>query len=465
MKAYIIFFGSLSAILSLQASTSITFNQDKPDRLYVQSYIISSDTGSSDIKNKNNDSNGNPAPDYTGVISYHDKKFTDTHTLNWSDGSPGSEQFYWYEIILWDISGGVGGTTRDTTYNTVWPACTWENLVDGVKTMTGYGSDDYNTNAGPPPIQKESCNIDVPLVDNSGQAFFPPFFYPFYLNPVFAKWTEEDHGSRHAQAKMKLQTGGKSSSRLRNVFGFTATATRRFPQKHPIFTSGFNIIPSIPVSQDKIKLGDIGVMPATGLKYKILPDNDEVDVTPIVDGADYYVFDATATKYHSYFDLYVEQATDGYSFIPYSDTNNVGHVFWQFNTSVPSDVMQYIPADLTKYLARYCGFFPSNGLFTLPGQMKFDSDNLPYNIHRRFYIGFPDLIDGLQYTKDITLHPPVYSLISFACVGAGRAAGFAADVYALPADSSPQNFGVKLIEMYAGPFDDETDTFYSGAPY
>jgi hypothetical protein len=205
-------------------------------------------------------------------------------------------------------------------------------------------------------------------------------------------------------------------------------------------------------------------MPATGTLYKILPDDTTVDVTPTVSGMDYYTFNVSESKYHSYYDLYDEQANPGYSFMPYG-TNEVGHAFWQFSTEAPSDALQYISTNLTKYLGTSCGFFPSNGLFTLPGQMEFGGANGSANIHRRFYIGFPDLINGLEFTKDTTLTPPDYVLTAFNCVGAARGAGFAADVFALPWDESPQNFGVTLVQMYPGPFDDETDTFYSTAPY
>jgi hypothetical protein len=62
-------------------------------------------------------------------------------------------------------------------------------------------------------------------------------------------------------------------------------------------------------------------------------------------------------------------------------------------------------------------------------------------------------------------------LDAFNCVGAAIGAGFAADVFGLPWDMTPQNFGVTLIEMYPapgqiiGPFIDTADIFYSSAPY
>jgi hypothetical protein len=330
---------------------------------------------------------------------------------------------------------------------------------DGTVTETGYGSDDYDEHVGSPIIW-EHCDTGVPLVDETGVYLWPPGTWDdtAYLMNLNQKAT------RHAQAKIKLQTGGKSGSRLHNLFGFTASATHIVGVKDPPPFNENNFVQNVSVPQQNIVLGSVGTMPATGTLYKILPDDTTVDVTPTVSGMDYYTFNVSESKYHSYYDLYDEQANPGYSFMPYG-TNEVGHAFWQFSTEAPSDALQYISTNLTKYLGTSCGFFPSNGLFTLPGQMEFGGANGSANIHRRFYIGFPDLINGLEFTKDTTLTPPDYVLTAFNCVGAARGAGFAADVFALPWDESPQNFGVTLVQMYPGPFDDETDTFYSTAPY
>jgi hypothetical protein len=94
----------------------------------------------------------------------------------------------------------------------------------------------------------------------------------------------------------------------------------------------------------------------------------------------------------------------------------------------------------------------------------------PYNIKRTFYIGFPDLLNGLEFTKGIYDAPPEWSATGYNCVSAARGAGFAADVFGLPGDTSPQNFGITLMQMYSpilssDPFDDEIDIFYSSAPY
>jgi hypothetical protein len=223
--------------------------------------------------------------------------------------------------------------------------------------------------------------------------------------------------------------------------------------------------PTAPIAATSLTV--LGKHPgADGNLWIALPDNSVQDFTVTAPASHY---NASATKYKSYFDVYVQQANPGYSFMIFNPTNDVGHAFWQFRTEAPSEALQYISSSLTAFLGNKWGFYPSNGLFTVPGMVQNDNSH-SYNIKRTFYIGFPDLINGLEYTRGLAASPPVYVLSAFNCVGAVRGAGFAADVFGLPWDESPQNFGVTLIQMYppilsSDPFDDEVDVFYSATPY
>jgi hypothetical protein len=49
----------------------------------------------------------------------------------------------------------------------------------------------------------------------------------------------------------------------------------------------------------------------------------------------------------------------------------------------------------------------------------------------------------------------------FNCVDAVRWAGYSVNVFALPVEETPQNFGITLTKIYLGPFEDDTDIFYS----
>jgi hypothetical protein len=305
---------------------------------------------------------------------------------------------------------------------------------------------------------------------------------------------------RTAHVAVKIKTGGKSTSKLRNLI---FVALKVYPDVvNRIENSGqgtiidgqvggpfdsfvaprpwqpVNVYEYSNVPPSSISLGSYGNTVSNSImgvaeKYLILPDNADVDITPSVSGLDNYsVYFTAPQKYHSYFDVYVQQATPGYSLYFYSQTNDVGHAFWRFRSDAPADALQYISASITGYLGQKWGFYPSNpnNLFTAPGQLQNDA-NHPFNISRTFYIGFSDLLQGLIYTRGISNAPPVYSLSSFNCVGAARGAGFTADVFGLPWDETPQNFGVTLIGIYPAPgqnmlpFIDTTDVFYSSAPY
>ncbi len=442
MKTYFIFLCLLISACLASATTQTAVNQDKPARLYVKSYGMG-DSGS-----------------YNEVISFDTQTWNLTFNgnVNWSDGSAGTGS--WTSrvediTLLWDDTCSVNASWH-------WPVSSWPNLSATV-TVT-YLTETYyypprppysygftNTSTGQTaPVFWEHCDMDV-----------ESNYYDIYGGQV--QTTER----RTAQATLKLQTGGKATSKLRNLFCLSGSAQQINPN-NTIDANPYNgNVGYIYEKQmgayfppQNISIGSYGNLNSSGVLYKILPDNADVDVTPYVAGADYYTFSVSAQKYHSYFDLYVQQANPGYSYMPYG-TNDVGHAFWRFSTEAPNNALQYISASLTNFLSHSMGFYPSNGLFTVPGQVRND-DAHPANIHRKFYIGFPDLINGLEFTRGISNAPPIYSLTGYNCVSAARNAGCFAGVHAVPEDVSPQNFGVTLVlYMYPGPFLDNTDIFYS----
>jgi hypothetical protein len=441
MKNYFAFLCLIISAGLAEATTQTSLSQDKPPRLYVKSY--------NEQVNGSGPANYGPG-DGGDALTYNEN-------CDWHDGSGGSFSqaalysastgLTWYRNITVNSPSGESpnpvGTEIDTSICNLIPYYNWVNT---------YSNAVFD-------VYQEHCDINVPLSVPNGKITV----------------------SRTAQTIMKLETGGKATSRIKNLVAITASVAPNnlqydfgdwdsaFPYWDDMFWEGG---PSIPIPLSSVSIGSYGTLNANGVLYKILPDNADVDITPYVAGVDSYTFGVSAQKYHSYFDLYVQQANPGYSLIFYSQTNDVGHAFWQFRTDAPSDALQYISANLTGYLGQKWGFYPSNpnNLFTALGQLQNDT-NHPANISRTFYIGFPDLLQGLIYTRGISNAPPVYCLSSFNCVGAARGAGFAADVFGLPWDESPQNFGVTLIEMYPapgqiiGPFIDTNDVFYSSAPY
>ncbi|MGD0207025.1 MAG: hypothetical protein ABSC89_05395 [Verrucomicrobiota bacterium] len=277
---------------------------------------------------------------------------------------------------------------------------------------------------------------------------------------------------RGAQAVLKLQTGGKATSRLRNVIGLTGSAVQAIPTfPDPSFTSHWGQIwlmcywgdhvsgTNIPSQQ--ISIGSYGNLNGNGVLYKILPDNTEVDVTPQVSGSDYYTFNVSPQKYYSYFDLYVEQPNPGYSFLPIYN-GDFGHAFWSLRTDAPSDALQYISSSLRAYLGTF-GFYPgTNGSIcsSAPGQVQNNSGHAA-NVKRTFYIGYPNLLNALAYVRGISQAPPPYCWSGINCVAEAVFTGGQAGVHVLPGDQSPQNFGAMLVQIYPGPFFDTNDVFTS----
>jgi hypothetical protein len=278
MKTFSILFCLLAGITAACASSSPIYpNQDKPMRLYVESYDLG-ETGNDHWSEYDYDQNGN------AVSFYVDDRRGETSAA-WFDGSGGNGEWIWHE----QISDDYGSQTNDSHSVTVWPASSYPDVADGTVTMTGYGSDDYDETAGSP-IVWEHCDIGVPIVDSSdtdvenlygsGDSYF----------------TYQDHEARHAQAVIKLQTGGKAKSQRQNLIAFNGSANRTIPVRDPFWHSPGLYVqrPSIPPQNITVNGKALG---SDGNLYVILPDNDEVDVTPTVDGMDYYTFGLTANKY------------------------------------------------------------------------------------------------------------------------------------------------------------------------
>ena len=271
-----------------------------------------------------------------------------------------------------------------------------------------------------------------------------------------------------AHTTMILHTGGRPTSRLRNVIalnGWGASQMIFNVYNNALqFSGGFCGYygggPNFPARN--VSLGSFGALNANGTKYVILPDNATADITPMVAGAPRYVFNiGSVQKYYSYFDLYVEQPNPGYSFLPIYN-GDFGHAFWSLRTDAPSDALQYISSSLRAYLGTF-GFYPgTNGSICSsdPGQVQNNSGHAA-NVKRTFYIGYPNLLNALAYVRGISQAPPPYCWSGINCVAEVVFTGGQAGVHVLPGDQSPQNFGAMLVQMYPGPFFDTNDVFTS----
>lgn len=242
-------------------------------RLYVESYELTA-TGNDHWSEYDYAQQNGP----TGYFYVDDRRGETSES--WYDGTGGNGEWLWHE----QISAPGGGQINDSHSGTVWPPSSYPNVADGTVTMTGYGSDDYETNAGSPIIW-EHCDLGVPLVDMSDTYTE----HDFWNNYSYSYFTYQDHETRQAQAVIKLQTGGKAASQRQNLFVFNGSANRTVPVRDPSWHN-----PLLPVLQISIPFQNITVagkaLGNDGNLYLGLPDNQDVDVTPTVSGIDYYTF-------------------------------------------------------------------------------------------------------------------------------------------------------------------------------
>ena len=340
-----------------------------------------------------------------------------------------------------------------------WPPSSWPNLVAGTQTAAGdYDPLTFDTNIPPPAVALEHCAISFPYDGswtNSNNTYAGIFENGGYKGCYV----------RNADVAYKLQTGGKAVPRRNNLWCISASATQWTPINEGAGSEPNVVFLSQPIDPQSIII-DGKSLNSHGKMWRLYADGDTQDVTVHVPNVDYFTFSLVPQKYLSYFDLYVQQANPGYSFYPTGEYD-VGHAFWQFRTEAPNEAFKYISASLTNFLGKSWGFYPTNdpppslwNLLTVPGFVEDDSSH-SHNIRRTFYIGFPDLLNGLDFTRGIYTAPPDWSATGFNCVSAARDAGYFGGVHALPWDMTPQNFGVTLVRMYPGPFEDDTDIFDS----
>ncbi len=438
------FFTSLAIIFSrlfLEASVQISVTQDKPPYLYVKSYTLA-DSGFAN----NGWTNYWADADNTGT-NFSDDNLTFYGSINFTNQKGGS--LSWNAIdnnhghsisLLWDTVGTITAWDTASLFCQSNAAGTLTEIFHGV----AYPSD--FTNIYPYEI--------FPLWEHAD--FVKPFEGAYYENgPGYNKMLEQ----RTAQAVIKLKTGGKSTSRLRNLIGLTAYATQMYPTDSEWYASpwagGYEYMQSIVLTSyaptnvlpQNIALGSYGTLGTNGIKYLILPDNADVDVTPSVAGMDYYSFNVgQPQKYHSYFEVFVNQPHPGAVFYT---LETAGHAFWQFKTDAPADALQYLDTSLTAFVNHSWGFYPNGAWCGLPGQLGND-DSHGYSVKRVFYIGFPDLISGLQFTRGVKTSPPEYCLAidGYSCVGAAVDAGRNAGIWLPDWEWTPQNFGVEILLKY-----------------
>lgn len=437
MKVSLIFLCFFLSVGFTSATTQTSMSQDRPPRLYIKSYS-ETDAGSGFYHYKSSNNAG-----------------TDDHlnfngNVNYQDGSSASMSWHSHEETslpdISDYTANFPSSILTEIYSDTGP--TWSRSFTNIYVTSIHvgGANGQIT-----------VNDDRPRIDNL-----------FQYNPFHTTVTRTVH------TLMKLQTGGKPGSKLKNLFKFSGITTAQMSPADAYYGSpvwgtygtGFgysyigraNTITNL--RPEQIAIGSYGALSTNGVLYKIIADDDDVDVTPHVQNVDYYSFDfPSPQKYRSYFEVFVNQPSPGKQ-ITHSDT--AGHAFWQFKTDAPADALRYISPSLTTFLNHNWGFYPHGALCGTNGILAND-DAHGKNVARVFYIGFPDLIGGLQFTRAMSNAPPIYciAISGYSCVGAATSAGKIAGIK-LPSeelDVFPQNFGASILVRFPGDQEDYTPRY------
>lgn len=411
---------------------------DRPIRLYMKTYA-DSDTGESVSEYFYTGGNWAKA-DRTGTLSG-----------SWQDYGGGASSWNWLGV---DTSNN-GNLTQTDWVDATFAASLWPDIEE---TIVNASQDDLDSGFDP---NMEHCDIGEPVIDISGS-----YSCPEYLQ------TEKDTENRHAQATMILQTGGKAQSGRQNLFVINASAAQILCVKAPIPLWQNPPPPSPPPILPQQICVDGQCLDANGNAYLILPDNSEIDVTPQVDGIDFYTFGITAQKYKSYFSVYVAQPDPTGTWVPNPDDPSgttgttvylpwlpgvgPGHAWWCVTTEAPADAVTKLNQSSVnlEYLGAQVGYGPKGGVslwnsttksfLTAPGQFPYPYGGSP-TTNAIYSIDFKSIFDGLSYEEALKAAPGNYSVANPAntCVTKTRECGAAVGI-TLPGDASPEFFGFDL---------------------
>jgi len=268
-------------------------NIDKQPRLYMESYTESDGSTSGGVYST-------VPPDAPCYWTYN---FAGASSCYWTDnvGGVGSYAFN-FHFANNDCNGGYDNPWL--TMSKTSPASPWESITAGIYFQTN--GDNYNdfgysgnssgayTNSWMPPIVWEHC--DELLWVGVGAAGWP---YQWQ-----GSWYESDSNNtglyhRNADAVLKLKTGGKGLSKLKNLFQLASTATEVLDPH--AYADGFQSLQMIPGSTQSIPPQNITIdghpVGSDGNQWRAYEDNDTRDVTPRVKNKDFYTFTLDKQKY------------------------------------------------------------------------------------------------------------------------------------------------------------------------
>ena len=290
-------------------------------------------------------------------------------------------------------------------------------------------------------------------------------------DPIFGGGTSHDSYERSAQTTYHVQTGGRAIPGRQNLWRFSAGASW-IKDKHA--TPPFWSTPNQAIDPTQVWIRGQH-LDTNGNTYIVLPDGQDLDVTPQVPGLVFYTFGVGGQKYLSHFEVFVRQpyprfpddyndyGPDGPPFgYPVYKFGGLaaGHAWWKLYCSAPIDgINKFTSTNCSQWLNKEVGYGPVNSSFDCwaclinatavkvgPGFLS--TNNGSADVHRTYAIGFQTkgLIDGLGHTENVHQSPGEWDSLWHNCVHEAVVIGKTTGIQ-LPYnlnDSTPDEFGRHL---------------------
>lgn len=256
----------IGGALAGASTPTAEFVQDKPDRLYVASDTLVTD---SYLDNVGIDNAGGLVE---GYIRHHDD-------YQWQDGvgGNGSRQDT-QESDDWDSDGFLWGYTNQTS-----SVMSWTTNGSGTEIYTANDGSTATYPIGLPLLTSEHCLVNDPQS--------PPATFQDFGDGNWAITQVSEEYWRHSQTRWRLQTGGRGHRS--SLFRLSATAARILDKRaeRPFYNVNSQAVPP----QNITVLAH--ALYADANLWMVLPGGTNLDVTPYIAGADFYTMNVTEQKY------------------------------------------------------------------------------------------------------------------------------------------------------------------------
>ena len=266
MKIHLALCYLIGGALAGASTPTAEFVQDKPDRLYVASDTLVTDSYSDNVTSDNEGGVDE------GQLWHHDD-------YQWQDGvgGNGSRQDT-QQSDDWDSDGFLWGYTNQTS-----SVMSWTTNGSGTEIYTANGGSTATYPIGLPLLTSEHCLINDPQS--------PPFTLQTLGDDIWATNQVNEEYVRHSQTRWRLQTGGRG--RQSSLFQLSATATLILDKRaqRPFYNVNSQAVPP-----QNITVMAHALYADTNL-WMVLPDGTNLDVTPCIAGADFYTMNVTSQKY------------------------------------------------------------------------------------------------------------------------------------------------------------------------